>query len=91
METCTGKDLGDPSGPHRGTEHFESAHEVFHELGEPVDGLAHLDERIGTLVVEAFGPRRVGQRGDEESSRRLRQGPASSGPQLEDREPLGRG
>jgi hypothetical protein len=65
-------------------------YEVADELGETVHGLAHLNERLWSLIVESLGPRRDGQRRDEQPSSGLRQRPGPGNTEFENREPFDR-
>jgi len=74
---------------HRWTEHLESSHDVTNEIGEPVHGIASLDERPRAFLVQPTHPGRDGGRGDEHASGGLRHRQGPGGPQLHDGKPFG--
>ena len=90
MKSAARKHASDPSSPHSRTEDLESPYQVADQLRKPIDGLSHLNERVGSFVIESLGPRGDRQRGYEEPSRGLRPRPAPGRAQFENREPLGR-
>ena len=90
MQTNPAENLGDLDLAHRRAQHLEPIDDVANEVGESIHGFTNLDERVGSLVVEALHPGGNRRRSDEESASRLRQRPAASGPEFEDRHAFGR-
>jgi len=80
----------DPTRSHPRAQRPQAANHVADELGEPIDGIPDLDERVRAFVVETVRPRGDGERGDEEASRGLGLRPAARRAKLQDRKPFDR-
>lgn len=83
--------MGDLDLTHGRAEGLESANDVGNEVGELVDGLAHPDDRVGSLVVQTSRPRGDGRRRDQKPACGLCCVPVACGTKLEDGERLGWG
>ena len=81
---------GDPSRSQRWAKSPQPPYEVADQLRKPIDGLAHLDERIRAFVVESLSPGRHGERRDEESPSGFRLRPAPRGAQRQNRKSIDR-
>jgi hypothetical protein len=86
----SGEDPRDAPSSHSGAEHLQASDEVAHEVREPIHRLVELDEGVRALIVQAFRPRRHGERGHQKPASGLGQRPAPCGSKFEDREPLDR-
>jgi hypothetical protein len=56
VQARTAQHLGDLGLAQRWAQGFETLHRVPHEVGELVDGLADLDERVRSFFIDAFCP-----------------------------------
>jgi hypothetical protein len=90
VQTCTGKNPGDPDSPHGGAQDFQPTDEVADEVGKPVHRLSDLEERIGPFFVKARRPGGDGEGSHEKDACGLGEGPGLRGPKLQDRQALGR-
>jgi hypothetical protein len=77
MQPGSRENSGNAARAHSRAEQPKSSDEVADECRKPVHRLAHLDERLGALIIEALCPRGDGERGDEELPSGLRLRPAS--------------
>ncbi len=90
VQPGAGQEVRDPARAQGGADRSKLLDEVRDALWEAVHGLRDLEEGVGTAVIEAAGPGRDREWGDEEPPGGLRSGPAAGGPKGEDRQPLDR-
>src|SRR4030095_7492606 len=88
MEPRSAQDVGDPPCAHRGEQCLEATHKVADELGVLVHDYRHLDERVGTFLVEPLSPVSDRERAYEKARGGLCLWPSAGGARLEARKPL---
>jgi hypothetical protein len=90
MQARPRENASDLTRSHPRAEHPQPLYEVADELRKPVHRLAHLDERIRSLVIQSLGPRSNGQRRDEKASCGFGLRPTASRAEFQDRESFNR-
>ena len=88
VQTRTRERLRDLHLAHGGTKGLQSLHRVAHEVREPIDRLAKLQERFWTLLVDPLCSGRKCCWREQKSIGNLLERPAASGSNFENRQSL---